>query len=73
MTPLSYTRVATNPQTSRWYTVFSKGNNNGGRYQGTADVILGTASVNGGAAGEYPPAKPPAPAGFRILSGPSDN
>jgi len=73
MAPLSYPRVATNPQTSRWYTVFSKGNNNGGRYQGTADVILGTASVNGGPPGEYPSNRPPAPGGFRILSGPSEN
>jgi hypothetical protein len=73
MTPLSYPRVAANPQASRWYTAFSKGNNNGGRYQGTADVILGTASVNGGPAGEYPVYRPPAPGGFRILSGPSEN
>lgn len=73
MTPLSYPRVAASPQTSRWYTAFSKGNNNGGRYQGTADVILGTASVTGGPPGEYPSNKPPAPAGFRIITGPGES
>ena len=73
LTPVSYPRVAQNPLAPRWQTVFSKGNNKGGRYQGTADVVLITGTTNGGPPGEYPSGKPPAPGNFRIVVGPSEN
>ncbi len=73
LTPVSYPRVAPNPLAPRWQTVFSKGNNQGARYQGTADVVLITGTTNGGPPGEYPSGKPPAPGNFRIVVGPSEN
>jgi hypothetical protein len=73
LTPVTYPRVAPNPLAPRWQTVFSKGNNQGARYQGTADVVLITGTTNGGPPGEYPSGKPPAPGNFRIVVGPSEN
>ena len=54
LTPVTYPRVAASQQSSRWFTAFSKGNGQGARYQGTAEVIFNTATASGGPPGEYP-------------------
>lgn len=69
LTPVTYPRVAASQQSSRWFTAFSKGNGQGARYQGTAEVIFNTATASGGPPGEYPgvPGSPTTPSNLRIV------